>query len=86
MLATLFSIDCPVGTFVLRVYPTGYFLSLKKEGDNVNAEQRHIAEIMRVKREIKQSGPIHKKDLIRYKNRLERELIEYRKLKENTAC
>ena len=46
----------------------------------MTAEERHLAEIKRVRKLIKRTDGFVKKDLIKYLNRLQREYREYKRL------
>ena len=46
----------------------------------MNKRQEHILKIRKAKEELKTAGKIHKRDLIRYIHRLEKELATYDRL------
>lgn len=57
------------------------------KGNNMNAEQRHVAEIERIKEAIKKTNSrMLKRDYAKYLRDLEQELREYRNFRKEAQC
>lgn len=69
--------------FVPLLPSTGYFI----KGNDMNAEQKHIAEIERIKKAIKKTNSrMLKRDYVKHLHDLEQELREYRNFRKEARC
>lgn len=47
----------------------------------MRSRQEHLLKIRKVRLDLRAAGPVHRRDLTRYLHRLEKELMEYDRLR-----